>query len=129
MDYQHAKTKVFLVNYHIIFCPKRRKKVLVGELRERLIALFDQVACEHEWRILVIEVMPDHVHLFVSVDPDISPNSVVRVFKGRSSRILREEFPALLALPSLWTRSYFISTAGNVSSAAIQKYIENQTKK
>jgi putative transposase len=73
--------------------------------------------------------MPDHVHLFISVELNTSPNSVIKAFKGRSSGYMREEFRELLRLPSLWTRSYFISTAGNVSSETIQKYIENQTRK
>jgi putative transposase len=73
--------------------------------------------------------MPDHVHLFISVELNTSPNSVVRAFKRRSSRYMREEFPELLRSPSLWTRSYFLSTAGKVSSETIQNYIENQTRK
>ena len=129
MEYQHAATKVFLINYHIVFCPKRRRKILTGHIKERLENIIFEVVSEMNWKILALEVMPDHVHLFISVEPNTSPNSVVKAFKGRSSRYLREEFPELLKLPSLWTRSYFISTAGNVSADTIQRYIENQTKK
>lgn len=129
MEYKHATTKVFLLNYHIVFCPKRRRAVLTGHIKERLENIIHEVASERHWTVLALEVMPDHVHLFISVEPNTSPNSVVKAFKGRSSRYMREEFPDLRKLPSLWTRSYFISTAGNVSSDTIQKYIENQTRK
>jgi len=129
MEYQHTTTKVFLINYHIVFCPKRRRKILTGRIKERLESIIFEVASERHWTVMKLEVMPDHVHLFISIEPNASPNSVVKAFKGRSSRYMREEFPELLKMPSLWTRSYFISTAGNVSADTIQKYIENQTKK
>lgn len=129
MEYQHAKTKVFLINYHIIFCPKRRLKILVGRMKERLKEIIGVVAKEHKWTVLALEIMPDHVHLFISVEPDTAPNSVVKAFKGRSSRFMRDEFPELLKMPSLWTRSYFISTDGNASAETIKRYIEAQTKK
>jgi putative transposase len=129
VGYQHVTTKVFLINYHIVFCPKRRKAILTGRIKERLENIISEVASERHWTVKALEVMPDHVHLFVSAEPNIPPNSVVKAFKGRSSRYMREEFPELLKLPSLWTRSYLISTAGNVSAATIQKYIESQTSK
>jgi putative transposase len=128
-EYRHAATKVFLINYHIVFCPRRRKAVLTGHIKERLENIIHEVASGRHWTVIALEVMPDHVHLFISVEPNTSPNSVVKAFKGRSSRYMREEFPELLRLPSLWTRSYFNSTAGNISSETIQKYIENQTRK
>jgi len=127
--YRHKETGVFLLNYHIIFCPKRRRPVLKGAVKERLEDIIRTVAKEIDAEVLALEVMPDHVHLFVSAVPRMAPNRVVGRFKGASSRILRQEFPYLLKLPSLWTRSAFISTAGNVSSGAIQKYIEAQSKR
>lgn len=87
------------------------------------------VALENNWKITAKEVMPDHVHLFVSADVKSKPEQVVKRFKGRSSRYLRKEFPELLKMPTLWTRSYFLSTAGNVSAATIKKYIEQQWHK
>jgi putative transposase len=128
IEYGHATTTVFLIHYHIVFCPRRRKAVLTGHIKERLENIIHEVAIERHWTIMALEVMPDHAHLFISVEPNTSPNSAVKAFKGRSYRYMREEFPELLRLPSLWTRSYFISTAGNVSSETIQKYIENQTR-
>jgi len=129
MEYQHSRTKMFLINYHLVWCPKRRKPVLVGEVKTRLEQIIREVAEERGMRILALVVNPDHVHLFVSTDPTIPAHKIIRAFKGRSSRLLRQEFPELLKLPSLWTRSYFVSTAGKVSSKTIQEYIEMQSRK
>jgi len=126
MDYQHTSTNVHLVNYHLVFCPKYRRSILVGKIKERMEQILNGVASDNGWDILAIEIMPDHVHLSVSADTRTKPEIVVKRFKGRSSHILREEFPELLKMPTLWTRSYFLCTAGNVSSDVIQKYIESQ---
>ena len=123
---KHARTKVYLVNYHIVFCPRYRRGLLVGEVKARLAEVLNEVAKENGWQILAFEVMPNHVHLFVSADTRTPPEIVAKRFKGRSSHVLRKEFPELLKMPTLWTRSYFLSTAGNVSSETIQKYIKNQ---
>ena len=129
MEYKHSRNKVFLINYHLIWCPKRRKKVLVGEIKTRLEQIINEVAKEKNVEILALEIMPDHLHLFVSSHPNILVHNLIKAFKGRSSNILRKEYPELLKLPSLWTHSYFISTAGKVSSETIQKYIETQNKR
>lgn len=129
MEYLHAKNKVYLINYHLIWCPKRRKKVLVGDIKIRLEQIIHEVAKEKNAEVLALEIMPDHLHLFVSSHPNIPVHNLIKSFKGRSSNFLRTEFPELLKLPSLWTHSYFVSTAGNVSSEIIQKYIEAQSKK
>jgi putative transposase len=125
-DYRHATTSVSLINYHLIFCPKRRRKVLVNAVKVRLDSILREVLTELDCTVLALEIMPDHLHLFVSAPPTLAPHQIVRRIKGRSSRILRQEFPHLLRLPSLWTRSYFASTAGNVSSQTIQRYIAEQ---
>ena len=127
MDYQHERHNVHLVVYHLIWCPKRRRKVLVGTIKERLEQLIREVAQEHGWAILELAIQPDHVHLFLRGDPYTAPSDIARFMKGRSSRVLREEFPELLKLPSLWTHSFFVSTAGNVSPETIQRYIERQS--
>jgi len=101
--------------------------VLVGEIAERLREVFNEVAQERQVKILALEIKADHLHLFVSCSPQIVVHKMVKTFKGRSSNILRKEFPSLLRLPSLWTNSYFVSTAGNVSSETIRKYIEAQS--
>jgi putative transposase len=129
MDYKHGRNKVFLINYHLIWCPKRRKKVLIGNIKTRLEAIVYEIAKEKGIDVLAFEVMPDHVHLFISAYPDITVHQIIKAFKGRSSNLLRKEFPELLKLPTLWTHSYFVSTAGNVSSETITKYIEAQSKK
>ena len=126
MEYQHKNTSVSLINYHIVFCPKYRRKLLVGKIKMRLEGIIRDVALENGWEIISREVMPNHVHLFVRADTRTPPEIVVKRFKGRSSRYLRNEFPELLKMPTLWTRSYFLSTAGNVSASVIKKYIEQQ---
>jgi putative transposase len=124
--YQHSRNKVFLIQYHLVWCPKRKKPVLVGKVKERLEQIIYQVADELGIKILKLTINPDHVHLFISAYPTISVHKIVRRIKGRSSNILRKEFPELLKLPSLWTHSYFVSTIGTVSKEAIEKYIEAQ---
>ena len=128
MQYQTINHQVYLINYHLIWCPKRRKKVLINEIKNRLNIIIHEVAKEKQVDILALEIMPDHIHLFISCYPQLVIHKLVKAFKGRSSNILRKEFPELLKLPSLWTRSYFISTAGNISNQTIQKYIEAQSK-
>jgi len=127
MGYEHSRNQVYLLNFHLVWCPKRRRPVLVGSIRNRLLQILEDVAGEKRVKILASEVMPDHLHLFVSCSPQMVVHKLVKAFKGRSSNILRREFPSLLKLPSLWTNSYFVSTAGNVSSETIRKYIEAQS--
>ena len=129
MSYRRTRHAVYLCNYHFVWVPKRRKPVLVGAVKERFEELVRRVADEEGWEILALETKPDHVHLFISVQPHWSPHRVLRRIKGRTSRVLRREFPELLKLPSLWTRSYLVSTAGHVSSETIRRYIEEQSRK
>ena len=128
MDYQHEHHAVHLVVYHLIWCPKRRRKLLNGPIHDRLAAIIHEVAEEHQWQVIRLAIQPDHVHLFLRPNPYTLPTDIPRLLKGRSSRLLREEFPVLQKMPSLWTRSYFISTAGNVSQEIIQQYIEAQSR-
>ena len=115
------------MNYHLIWCPKRRRKVLVDRVRARLEELIRDTAPELECDILALEILPDHLHLFVSATPQWAATQLVARFKGKSSRILRQEFPILRRMPSLWTRSVFVSTAGTVAADTIQRYIEAQS--
>ncbi len=128
MEYQHEQHSVHLVVYHIIWCPKRRRRALVGPVRARLEQIIREVAAEHDWTVIELAIQPDHVHLFLRANPYMLPSDIPRLIKGRSSHLLREEFPHLLKLPSLWTRSFFLSTAGNVRQETIKKYIERQSK-
>lgn len=125
--YAHKNGIVYLNQYHVIFCPKYRRKVLVGDIEKDLREIFYEVAKENDVEIKALEIMPDHVHMFISFDPRQHIHKVIQQFKGRSSRILREKYPSLKSrLPSLWTRSYFCCTIGHISEEAIKKYIESQ---
>lgn len=110
---------------HLVWIPARRKPVLVGEVKKRLYVVCQEVALEKDWEVRAITIEPDHTHLFVQYKPDESVAQVIRAFKGRSSRVLRQEFPHLQKLPSLWTRAYFYSTAGEVSMETIERYIND----
>jgi len=126
MQYLRDEHRVHLVVYHLVWTPKRRKPVLVGNIAQRCREIIEQKCEEKGWQILELAVQPDHVHLFVRVWPSDSAADVIKEIKGITSHHLRKEFPQLLKLPSLWTRSYFAATAGNVSKEIIQKYIEAQ---
>jgi len=102
--------------------------VLTGSIKKRLEVLIHDVARELECEVLTLAVEPEHVHLFINCPPNMAPSDVMHRIKGRTARFLSKEFPELMKLPSMWTRAYFVSTAGNVSSSTIQKYIEAQGK-
>ena len=114
-----------LATVHLCWIPKRRKPVLIGKIRNRLAEIINQVAVDKTWLVRSLEIAPDHVHLLVEYDNKHSIAEVTRAFKGRSSRYLRQEFPELLKLPSLWSRSYFYETTGKISTAKIKEYIED----
>jgi len=125
--YRKNSGSVFSLKYHLVFCPKYRRPVLVGEVEKRLRELLAEKAAEIDVTIEALEVMPDHVHMFISSDPTEAPQRLANQFKGYTSRILRREFPHLKSrLPSLWSRSYFISSTGRVSEQAVKHYIEAQ---
>ena len=125
-----SKTSVHNVAYHLIWCPKYRRKVLTGKVEKRLKQLLKQKAKENGWNIETIEIMPEHVHVFVKANPVASPHWIVQQFKGYSSNILRKEFPELKSkLPTLWTRSYYCESVGHISEDTIKKYIEDQKGK
>jgi len=118
---------IFNVGYHFIWCPKYRRKVLVGIVAERLKEVFEIKAKELGVEIASLEIMPDHVHMFVKCRPTFSPHQLVKQFKGFSSRILRSEMPKLKSgLPTLWTNSYYCESVGHISESTIKKYIEDQ---
>jgi putative transposase len=125
--YRRNAGAVFTLKYHIVWCPKYRRKVLVEPIASRLHQLLYQKAAELEVTILALEIMPDHVHLFVESDPTEAPAHLVNQFKGFTSYTLRSEFAELKSrLPTLWSRSYYIGSVGHVSEATVKKYIENQ---
>jgi putative transposase len=128
-DSRYAKNvgAVFSLKYHVVWCPKYRRAVLAHPVDRRLKALLNEIANEYGMTIHTAEVMPDHVHLFVEADPTLCVAEMVNRFKGRTSRVLRQEFKQLRTrLPTLWSRSYFAGTVGAVSEATIRRYIEAQ---
>lgn len=125
--YKSNRNVFYSCKYHIVWCPKYRRKVLVEGIVERLTQIIGEVCQEYQAEVLSLEVMPDHVHLLVECDPQFGIHRLVRLIKGRSSRLLRQEFPVLKRkLPTLWTNSYFVSTVGGAPLSVIKQYIENQ---
>jgi putative transposase len=120
----------FSLKYHIVWCPKYRRPVLVDAVDARLRKLLAEKAAELGLTIRALEVMPDHVHLFVESDPTRCVAEIVNRLKGYTSRVLRQEFPTLRSrLPTLWSRSYFAGSVGHVSAATIERYIAEQKGK
>ena len=118
-----------MVNYHIIFCPRYRRKIfLVEGVEERFKELVKEICERNDFYLIALECDKDHCHIFVNVPPTFSAAEVDKVIKMNTGRVLRREFEALSRMPNMWTRSYFVSTAGNVSSETIRKYVENQKK-
>ena len=126
-NFRSNNNVVYSCVYHVIWCPKYRRRVLVGEVEERLRQIIMDVAAKCRADIQGVEVMPDHVHLVVEVDPQYGIHRLVKQVKGVSSHILRGEFPHLKTrLPTLWTNSYFVATVGGAPLAILKQYVENQ---
>ena len=124
---------VYVINYHLVWIPRYRKQILTGDIEARLKQLLGEIATQYGFEILAHEVMPDHVHLFVSAPPKFSPAEIVRLFKGITSRRLKQEFLQIRRAywgqnATLWAEGYYVGTAGHVSAATIQHYIEECQK-
>jgi REP-associated tyrosine transposase len=125
--YKRSAGAVFSLKYHLVWCPKYRLPVLTGNVRLRLLELVIEKAHELGAEIHSSEVMPDHVHLFIEAGPTYSPAKLAHQIKGYTSRMLRQEFRHLQSrMPTMWSRSYFVSSVGAVSEATIKRYIEEQ---
>ena len=125
--WKRSSTAVYNVSYHIIWCTKYRRKLLVDDIASRLKELLAEKAAELGIEIKTMEGMPEHVHLFIKASPADAPQFLIGQLKGYSSRLLNEEFPALRTkLPSLWTRSYYCESVGRLSEGAVKRYIESQ---
>lgn len=128
--YKSSGHSKYLVQYHIIWCPKFRFEVLTGDVENALKNIITNISKEYKYEIKALEVMPDHIHLFVATKPTVAPTDVVRTIKSITTVKLFKEFPELKnfysRVGSLWSKGYFVSTVGNVSERTIQKYIENQ---
>ena len=128
--YKSNHNVIYSCKYHIVWCPKYRRKVLINGVDTRLKELIHEIAKELQLEIIKMEVMPDHVHILLEVDPQFGIHRAVKALKGRTSRILRQEYPWLRSrIPTLWTNSYFCSTVGGAPLSVIKQYIENQKQK
>ena len=118
---------VYRCAYHVVWCPKYRRPVIEGAVDARLKQIIRDVCAERECNLIELETMPDHVHLLVECDPQYGIHRLVKQIKGRSSRLLRDEFPSLRSrLPTLWTNSYFVATVGGAPLEAVKQYVANQ---
>mgnify|MGYP003602312409 CR=1 FL=1 len=129
MNIENNKSKIYK-SEHVIFCPKYRRKILSGSIEARLRELILEKQIEYGYNILEMEIMPDHIHLLIDVNPKTGIYKTICKIKGYTSNILRSEFKQLRSrLPTLWTRSKFISTVGSVSLDVVKRYIEEQKSK
>ena len=130
MKYKSNNNVVYSCQYHVVWCSKYRRPVLTGAVEKRLKNLVRDTARQRRAELIEWEVMPDHVHLLMEVDPQYGIHRMVRQLKGRSSHVLRREFPSLASrLPTLWTNSYFVSTVGGSPLTGIKRYVENQSER
>ncbi len=128
----HARTAVYNVNYHFVWCVKYRRKVLTGKIDTRLKAILHEISGDKGFIIKSMEVMPDHVHVFASAHPKVAPSYIYKMLKGISARWLFIEFPELkskLWKNHLWNPVTYTETVGHVSEDTILKYIEDQKSK
>ncbi|WP_026834141.1 IS200/IS605 family transposase [Exiguobacterium undae] len=126
-NYRRTQTTVSLINYHFVFCPRYRRKIFLrNDVEGRFKELVHEICESLEIHTIALACDQDHTHLFLNAPPTLSPADIMAKIKGVTSKKLRAEFPHLQHLPSLWTRSYFVSTAGNVSSETIKRYVEQQ---
>ena len=127
IKYKSNNHVVYSCKYHVVWCPKYRRKVLVGEVETRLKEIVTAVCAEFDCELIEVECDSDHIHLLVEVDPQFGIHKLVKRIKGRSSRLLRQEFEHLRTkLPTLWTNSYFVSTVGGAPLDAVKHYVQNQ---
>jgi len=121
------KNIVYSCKYHVVWCPKYRRPVLVGDIAQRLKSLIMQQASRFQAEVIEMEVMPDHVHLLIEIDPQFGIHRLIKAIKGYTSRVLRQEFKTLRTrIPTLWTNSYCVITVGGAPLSVIKQYIENQ---
>ena len=115
--------------YHLVWVPKFRRRVLKGKVAKRIEDLLFECADLHRWKIEELNIQPDHVHILVQMRPEVSVSRMVQLFKGMSSRVVREEFPDLKEFlwgKSFWADGYFAETFGRVNESQIREYIKNQ---
>ena len=127
VSYRSNKNVVYSCTYHVVWCPKYRRPVITDKVEARLKKVIKESCIEFNADLIEMEVMPDHVHLLVQVDPQFGIHRLIKNIKGRSSRFLRKEFREIRSrLPTLWTNSYFVATAGGAPLEVIKQYVRNQ---
>lgn len=126
-EYKSSEHLIYSCQYHVIFCPKYRRKVLKNGIDIRLKEIFNEISNKYNFSIIEMEIMEDHVHLLIDCNPRFGIMECIKKIKMISANSLKKEFPNLKSqLPNIWTRSAFISTVGSVSLDVVKKYIENQ---
>ena len=127
LEIVYDRNCVYKIAYHVVWCPKYRKSILIGPIADETKRLIEGICLQRNWSVLALEVQPDHIHLFISIPPATSVADAIKILKGSTARKLFVKFPELkkqLCGGHLWSPSYYVGTAGNVSSETIQKYIE-----
>ncbi len=126
-EYRSNHNIMYVCRYHVVFCPKYRRKVLTPPIDERLKTILMEQIERWGQELIELEVMPDHVHLLVGCDPQFGIHRLTKLLKGYSSHTLRQEYPSLKRrLPSLWTNSYYVATVGGVTLETVKRYVESQ---
>ena len=127
LEIVYYRNCVYQIAYHVVWCPKYRKSILIGPIADETKRLIEGICLQRNWSVLALEVQPDHIHLFISIPPATSVADAIKILKGSTARKLFVKFPELkkqLCGGHLWSPSYYVGTTGNVSSETIQKYIE-----
>ena len=128
--WRSSKTAKYNLGYHLIWCVKYRRKVFLNDIEVFFKKLMLEKAQEINVVIEQMEIMPDHIHIFVKAPPTYAPHFIVQQFKGYTSKFLRANFRSLKSrLPTLWTRSYYVESVGHISESTIKRYIEDQKGK
>ena len=128
--YKTNNNVVYSCKYHVVWCPKYRRKVLTNGVDIRLKEILLEYAANLSVDILEMEIMPDRVHILMEVDPQFGIHRTVKSLKGYTSKILRQEFPYLKTkMPTLWTNSYFVSTVGGAPLEEIKKHRKDKKVK
>jgi len=130
MTYKHNNNVTYSSKYHVVWCTKYRRKVLIDDSVTKLEEVIKGVCNERRADLISMEIMEDHVHMLVEIDPQYGIHRLIKQVKGRSSRVLRKEFQWMRTrLPTLWTHSYFVSTVGGAPLSVIKQYVEQQKTK
>lgn len=129
----YSSSAVYEINYHIVWCTKYRNQVITDEVKQFMDDQIRTIADSKEWTVIELEVMPEHIHLFLSAPPFVAPTDIVKVMKGVTAKRVFEKFPQLRRRKfwgnHVWSPSYYIGTHGNVSAETIKKYIEGTSNR